>query len=137
MDKVNIHKIFSSERESVQLIEPLILTVRDKIGLTDENIFNIMIAATEAVNNAIVHGNKLSPDKKVYFTLSSDESFVEIVVKDEGNGFDPAKLPDPREPSNIFMESGRGVFLIKELTHSTNIKSGDDGTELTMIFKIK
>jgi serine/threonine-protein kinase RsbW len=93
-----------------------------------------MIAVTEAVNNAINHGNKLNPHKKVGFTVKADNENIFVKVTDEGDGFDPDKIADCLEPENLLKSSGRGVFIIRELMDDLKIISNSKGTTLEMYF---
>ena len=74
-----------------------------------------MIAMTEAVNNAIVHGNKLDSNKMVDVRVSVDGPVLEFRIADEGPGFDFENIPDPTSPENIEKPNGRGVFLMRQL----------------------
>jgi anti-sigma regulatory factor (Ser/Thr protein kinase) len=129
-----IEKIFKSEKKSISIVEPLVFDLKDQLGIEIETFYNVMIAVTEAVNNAIIHGNKCDPEKDVYLKIeASKEKFV-IVVRDHGRGFNPDKVADPRKPENLLKEGGRGVFLIKELANDVKFKIDDKGTEMTMWF---
>ena len=123
-----------SEKSSLALVEPILENLRLYLGIKDENFYNIMIAVTEAVNNAITHGNKLSPVKKVYFLVQADDDKIFINVKDEGEGFDPAMIADCLEPENLLKSSGRGVFIMRELMDELKISSSSSGTSLEMSF---
>ena len=87
--------------ENIRMIESFIDNAKDRFHLDDDIYGNIMIAVTEAVNNAIKHGNSNDKAKNVHLSLSLDESMIKFVVKDEGTGFDYANLPDPTAPENI------------------------------------
>lgn len=78
----------------------------------------VLVAAVEAVNNSIVHGNKYASEKDVVITVSLEGSKLHIFVKDQGIGFDYENVPDPTTPENIENISGRGVFLMKHLADS-------------------
>jgi serine/threonine-protein kinase RsbW len=136
MDNINFFSehSFKSEKTSLALVEPILENLRAYLGIKDENFYNIMIAVTEAVNNAITHGNKLSPVKKVYFLVKADEEKIYINVKDEGDGFDPARIADCLEPENLLKSSGRGVFIIRELMDDLKISSNSTGTSVEMSY---
>ncbi|MCB0701576.1 MAG: ATP-binding protein [Candidatus Kapaibacterium sp.] len=102
----------------------------------DNSFMNILIAFTEAVNNAIYHGNKKNPEKKVIITLEKNTQYFIIYVKDEGVGFVESNIPDPTLPENLLKQSGRGVFLIRKLTDEMEIDSTSNGTEVKMGFKL-
>jgi serine/threonine-protein kinase RsbW len=108
--------------------------VRCKVCIADEIYYNILIAATEAVNNAIVHGNKLDPSKYVMFCVRAHDGEIIITVKDEGNGFDTSLVQDPRLPQNLLKDGGRGVFLMRQL--SSTAEFFDGGRGIKMIFKL-
>ena len=102
-----------------------------KRHVDEEIIFDIHVGFEEALRNAMVHGNKSKPDKKVkVYTEISDEK-VTISVEDEGEGFDPSKLPDPTVGENLLKESGRGVYLIKHLMDESRYEN--DGRKVIMV----
>ena len=77
--------------------------------------FNLRVALSEALANAIVYGNRLDPGKRVHVTLRQRGEGVEVSVQDQGSGFDPHGIPDARRPDCLERPEGRGLFLIKEL----------------------
>ena len=77
--------------------------------------FNLRVALSEALANAIVYGNRLDPGKRVHVALRRHGEGVEVSVQDQGSGFDPDCIPDPRHPDCLERPEGRGLFLIKEL----------------------
>jgi len=95
------------------------------------------IAVTEIVNNAIHHGNNNNIEKKVYINIRIVKSKLEASIKDEGNGFNPDQIGNPLDPQNLMKESGRGIFLIKQLTDSLNFKFSDNGTEIIITKNIQ
>ena len=86
-----------------------------KLGINEDQIADIAISVTEAVTNAVVHGNKNDLSKKVEISLKVDSSCVEVTVEDEGGGFDPDSIQSPIEEENLLKEAGRGVFILKSL----------------------
>jgi serine/threonine-protein kinase RsbW len=126
--------IFKSERNSVNLIEPILNSLKDALSMKDENFYNIMIAVTEGVNNAINHGNKLNPDKIVEFSVKADENKLHVRISDQGTGFDPNTIADCLEPENLLKSSGRGVFIIRELMDDVRIESSGNGTVINMSY---
>ncbi len=126
--------LFRSEKSSMSKVEPLLCDLRNKVKIPDDRFYNLLIAATEAFNNAIVHGNKLDPQKIVEVELICKEGSLQINIRDEGEGFDPEQVADPREPENLLKENGRGIFLIKSLIDKVHIDTSDSGTTVEMIF---
>src|SRR5688500_686214 len=102
--------------ENIRMIESFIDNAKEKFHLDDDIYGNIMIAVTEAVNNAIKHGNEGDKAKNVHLSLSLQDSMIKFVVKDEGTGFNYQDLPDPTAPENIEKPGGRGIFLMKHLS---------------------
>jgi len=99
-------------------------------------IDDFAIAITELFNNAIYHGNKKDPDKKIIITYQLLENGLQISVKDQGKGFRPESLKNPVAPENLLAENGRGIFLVKHLMDDLRFNITDDGTEV-IIFKTK
>lgn len=132
-EKVNL----KSEAASVHLIEPIVMRMNEIIGLQDDKINEIIITCSEAVNNAIQHGNKFDEDKEVRFELIACEKAVEVIVRDEGCGFDPDAVANPLDEENLFKPSGRGIFFIKELSDRTSIISTPEGTTINFVFELK
>ncbi len=125
---------FPSAQENLLIVEKLIDDVCNKYEVNEDYYGNILIAVTEAVNNAINHGNKLNPDKKVDVDLTVDNGSLVFKIKDEGEGFDYDTLPDPTDPENLEKISGRGVFLMKNLADEVTFE--DDGRIVELTFKI-
>ena len=126
----------SSDKSSLQKLEPILLDVKKEFDIKDDVFYNVMIAVTEAVNNAIIHGNKMKPEKKVNFELKTKGRSIIITIEDEGEGFDPDNIDDCLKPENLMKDGGRGVFLIKELMDDVDFKTTEEGTTLTMKFNV-
>jgi len=127
----NIHIEVPSLSENIRMIESFIDNAREKFQLDDDIYGNIMIAITEAVNNAIKHGNQSDSAKNVSLSLSLDDSLIKFIVEDEGQGFDFENLPDPTAPENIEKPGGRGIFLMKHLSDEVRFKEGGRIVELS------
>lgn len=126
----------SSDKSSLKQVEPILMDVKKEFDIKDDVFYNVMIAVTEAVNNAIIHGNKMKPEKKVNFELKTKGRTIIIIIKDEGEGFDPDNIDDCLKPENLMKDGGRGVFLIKELMDDVDFKTTEEGTTLTMKFNV-
>jgi serine/threonine-protein kinase RsbW len=109
----------SSNAQNLRLVERLVEDVCEVYGVNEDCYGNMLIAVTEAVNNAIYHGNKCDPGKtvRIGFETSEDNKLV-FSITDEGAGFDHTTLPDPTDPTNLDKVSGRGVFLMSSLSDS-------------------
>ena len=109
------HFELASTIESLSMIEKLIDEVCDKYGISEDHYGNILIALTEAINNAILHGNKMDPNKNVNLDLEAGANDICFTIKDQGEGFNYDDVPDPTLPENLEKINGRGVFLMKSL----------------------
>lgn len=127
----NITKI-SSKADNLRLVEKLIDDVCQVYKVNEDAYGNILIAVTEAVNNAINHGNQNNPNKFVNIGFKTDNKQLVFSVSDEGAGFNYTDLPDPTDPSNIDKPNGRGVFLMKNLADS--IKFLQNGKTVLLAF---
>ena len=130
----NISIEIPSLAENIRIIESFIDNAKEKYHLDDDIYGNIMIAVTEAVNNAIKHGNKDNSSKNVSISLSLEDGMIKFKIQDEGSGFDFHKLPDPTSPENISKPGGRGIFLMKHLSDEVNFK--ENGTVVELSFYV-
>ena len=106
---------FSSHPENLALVEKLIDEICESYNIKADFYGNILISITEAVNNAIQHGNKYDPKKCVEIAFESHQDVLYFSIEDQGPGFDYKNLPDPTDPDNIEKINGRGIFLMKNL----------------------
>ncbi|MCC6400232.1 MAG: ATP-binding protein [Flavobacteriales bacterium] len=123
---------FPSRAENIALVEKMIDDVCGRLQVHESHYGNILIALTEAVNNAIHHGNRQDASKQVTVGYHVDGDRVVFVVKDQGAGFDHDHLPDPTDPENIEKPHGRGVFLMRAL--ADDIAFSDNGATVAMAF---
>ncbi|MDH5597493.1 MAG: ATP-binding protein [Cyclobacteriaceae bacterium] len=128
MDSIQIQ--IPSLSENIRIIESFIDNAKEKFELDDDIYGNIMIAVTESVNNAIIHGNKGQHSKNVFLKLSLETAAIKFLIEDEGNGFDYHQLPDPTAPENIDKPGGRGIFLMKNLCDEVTFREGGRSVEL-------
>ncbi len=127
----NIRIEIPSLSENIRMIESFIDNAKEKFHLNDDIYGNIMIAVTEAVNNAIKHGNRGDSAKNVSLALSLEEGLIKFRVEDEGVGFDFHNLPDPTAPENIEKPGGRGIFLMKHLADEVDFTEKGKVVELS------
>ena len=118
--------------ENIRIVESFIGNAKDKYSLDDDIYGNIMIAVTESVNNAILHGNKNDSKKNVTLKLMFEDNIIKFIITDQGNGFDYHGLPDPTAPENIDKPGGRGIFLMRNLCDEVHFNQ--DGREVELSF---
>lgn len=124
-----------SDFAALNKVESLIDDVCYRLKVNEDYYGNVLIAVTEAVNNAIQHGNKLDSNLMVDLSVGDKEMDFCFSVKDYGQGFDFENLPDPTSPENLEREDGRGIFLMKSL--SENVEFTNGGTVVDLYFSKK
>jgi len=122
----------SSKTDSLHLVEKFVDDFSASCNIDHDVYGNLLIAALEAANNAITHGNKLDEKKQVEIVFEKDEQKILLTVIDEGPGFDYNNIPDPTSPENVENMSGRGVFLMSKL--SDVIEFENNGSLVRMTF---
>ncbi|HHU99513.1 MAG TPA: ATP-binding protein [Bacteroidales bacterium] len=123
----------NSNIENLRAVEAQVDKLSKKLGISDEVYGKILISTVEAVNNAILHGNKGIETKTVKVDFIADGTVFEVTVTDQGEGFDYNHLPDPTDPANIENLHGRGVFIMRSL--ADNIEYNPSGNQVRMKFK--
>ena len=133
-----------SDITNLNMVENAIDSLTNEIGISQDNYGKILVAVLEAVNNAIIHGNKADSKKTVEIDFWVKKKDLNISVtdkgkgfkpaeEDEGKGFKPKEIPDPTKPENIEAINGRGIFLMSKLADA--IEFNKRGNSVTMIFK--
>jgi len=112
-------------------VENAILPVLTNKGYGERALFAVKLALEEATINAIKHGNQLDDTKKVSIRFTVADDRVIISVADEGEGFDPAAVPDPTRPENLTIATGRGLALIR--AYMDEVSFNEKGNEITMV----
>lgn len=125
---------FASKTENLTLIESLVDGICDDFKIHKDHYGNILVALTEAVTNAIQHGNKYDLQKQVDVSMKTENDVLSFLIKDEGQGFDFSDLPDPTSPENLEKPHGRGIFLMQNLADEVDFQ--DDGRCVQIHFKV-
>ena len=113
-----------SDFQEIPRVEALVDKVCNGLGVNEDFYGNVLIAVTEAVNNAIEHGNAGSGDLLVTVAVGDSPEEFCFSVEDQGQGFDYDNLPDPTAPENILKENGRGIFLMRNLADDIVFEEG-------------
>lgn len=119
---------------NITLVEPFVEELRQRLPIADELYGNMLVCITEAVNNAIWHGNRADPGKDVTIRIRMEHNKLCCCVQDQGCGFDYNNLPDPTSPEHIEDIGGRGVFLMKQL--SDMVIFSNDGSSVEIQFRL-
>ncbi len=131
-ENVKFVLVITSNPKFVGKVEGFLEKVNKRTQLNDIQFNKLLVAATEAVNNGIIHGNKRDPHKKVILSCEINNSSLVIRVEDEGPGVNPASLPDPLSEENLMRENGRGVFLMRSLMDVVEFEKIPDGSAVIM-----
>ena len=124
----------TSHPRNVERVEPFIEGLVKKYQISPDTYGNILISLTEAVTNAIVHGNQADESKIVQVRLNEMKGGIVFQVTDEGKGFNHQDVPDPTKPENLMKIGGRGVFLMHQLCDGVCFRN--NGSTVEMQFKI-
>ena len=108
-----------------------ILSKLENYDFSQDDIFSVHLSLEEAFINAIRHGNKMDPKKKIKINCLVGLDKFEVSLTDEGNGFDPEGVPDPRYGENLYKTGGRGLFLMR--SYMDVVKFNERGNCVHMI----
>lgn len=122
-----------STYEESEKVPDFVDELQKECKLNDEISGNLMLLLSEAVTNAIEHGNELDPNKTAKIVIEITDNEVVAMVQDEGKGFQHSEQENPLTEENLLKDGGRGVFLLKEL--SDEMEYLDNGTRLRFLLK--
>ena len=97
----------------------------------EKDMFNVQLAFEEAITNAVMHGNRSDPQKNIYLKCDVQKDEVVLSIRDEGCGFNPDVLPDPRHPDSLLVPTGRGIFLIRHIMDKVEFLPEGNGLTMT------
>lgn len=134
-DRIEIR--IGSALEYLDLVQTLTDCITDFMGFDDDTAHWIGMSVRESVTNAIQHGNKLDPNKRVDIRFEVAPDHLDITVKDQGSGFQVDRLPNPLDPENLLKPSGRGIFYIRSFMDEVEfIPHSQGGMEVHMVKKV-
>jgi serine/threonine-protein kinase RsbW len=117
-----------SAYENIELAERMLAELCGSASIDEETTYWVGMALREALSNAIKHGNKLNPEKRVQVHMKlQPEGEIKIAVEDEGDGFDPTCLGDPTSPDNLLRSNGRGIFYMRQFMDGVSFFVGERG----------
>jgi len=123
--------VVPSSPASIVDVYKLILPSLEANNFSEEDIFAVHLALEEAFINAVKHGNKMEASKAVRVDFAVESDKVEISMTDEGEGFDPEVIPDPRYGDNLYKPAGRGMLLMRSFMDV--VEYSKQGTSVRMI----
>lgn len=127
-----------SSFEMLDLVQVVFEALASEAGFDADQLHWMSVAIRESVTNAVRHGNKLDPTKRVIIRFERGEDAFTVSVEDEGEGFDPSEIPDPLAEENLLRASGRGIFFMKNFMDevSYHFEPGC-GTRVTMVKRLE
>ncbi len=133
MNATRFSYTLDSTLASVNKAEQAAAEVAAKAGFDAVQCGRIALAVREAAANAVLHGNRYDPTKRVTLSFDTAPDILTVSVRDEGSGFAPSTVADPLAPENLLKESGRGLFLIRTFMDEIRFHMMSPGTEVVMI----
>ncbi len=131
--KGHLHVVCSSEFEHLDRIVDEAESFVSSIIKDDDFTYKIVLLLSEAVTNAIEHGNAYDAAKKVVVDLKIDSKQAQITVEDEGKGFERSNVQDPTDKENLLMDGGRGIFFIEQMADDVSFEL--NGRRVNIFFK--
>jgi len=126
--------VLASRFENIEVAERVLVDLCHRAGCAEDEEYWLVTALREAVANAVRHGNRQDPDRLVRVAYTIANSTVTIRVEDEGEGFDPADIPDPTDPENLLRPSGRGIFYMRQFMNRVDFgPTTAGGTAVVMV----
>lgn len=122
-----------NDPDEIRDAENNLLMAVEQMGYSSASAFAVRLALEEAVVNGFKHGNQNRPGSTVKLEWSVDTDRIRILVEDQGVGFEPDQVPDPREPENLERPSGRGIMLMR--AYMTRVEYSKSGNRVEMIYE--
>ena len=135
MTSLGLNIILYSNPQNIAEVEPFIQQAFKDCEINETFFGNILISITEAVSNAIIHGNHADFSKKVQLSYILNAGKITFTIQDEGHGFNPHNLPDPTSPENLLNPGGRGVFLMNQLADNVIFLEGGRLVQLEFVIR--
>lgn len=129
-----VDMLLDSTLDSVDVAEQSVLREAQELGFDEDDLHRIGMSVRECMVNAVVHGNRYNARKKVHLKVTRSPERLEIVIADEGEGFDMSSLPDPLANENLLRHSGRGLLLIQAFMDEFQMRVREPrGAEVRMV----
>ena len=134
-DELLFHLAIGSRFENIEVVQVTLADCLERLGVEADACHWIDVAVREAVANAIKHGNRQDPDKRVAVDFSIRDGELVIRVEDEGEGFEPEDLSSPLDPANLLRPNGRGIFYMRSFMDRVEYEAGAGGGTAVVLHK--
>ena len=126
-----------STLEALEAVQRLVTDATREYGLSEDFAYWMELTICESMINAIRHGNQCDPSKKAHLKISLVGPQIEVIVEDQGHGFNLSDLADPTETKNLLKPSGRGILIIRSFMDEVDIsRSEGGGNRLRMVKRL-
>jgi serine/threonine-protein kinase RsbW len=130
-----IEVVISSDPTEARRVQDEIEKLLRSHQVTERDLFSVRLAVEEALINAIKHGNRMDPAKKIAITYLLEKERFEVRITDEGAGFDPNEVPDPTAAENLERCCGRGLMLMRHYMNEVVFNSRGNSVLLSRILR--
>jgi serine/threonine-protein kinase RsbW len=128
----------ASRFDMLEMVQTVLTRSAEMAGFDDDATHYLSVAVRESVVNAIKHGNKGDESRRVLVVLTSHADGLEVRVQDQGDGFDPAAVPDPLAEENLLKADGRGIFFMRQFMDEVSYAfPRGGGTVVKMVKRLK
>jgi serine/threonine-protein kinase RsbW len=126
---------FESRMDILEAIQAFVDRLATIGGLDEDGVHDLSVSVRECVVNALKHGNKLDPKKRVSLSFSMTQSAIEVTIQDQGAGFNPDAVPDATAPENILSAAGRGLFFMRAFMSEVEYTFPPEGGTVVRLLK--
>lgn len=129
---------FESRMDILEPIQAFVDRLAAVGGLDEDGVHDLSVSVRECVVNALKHGNKLDPKKRVSVAFGFTNGAIEVWIQDQGAGFDPDAVPDATAPENLLNAAGRGLFFMRAFMSEVEyIFPPEGGTVVRLLKKVE
>lgn len=129
---------FESRMDILEAVQAFVDRLATIGGLDEDGVHDLSVSVRECVVNALKHGNKLDPAKRVNLSFGFNPGAIEVWIQDQGAGFDPDAVPDATAPENLLNAAGRGLFFMRAFMSEVEyIFPPEGGTVVRLLKKIE
>lgn len=129
------HLVIASRFENIELVQVVLDDALRQVAANDDQRHWIGLALREALANAIKHGNRQDPERRVEVAATVSPLEIRVRVVDQGEGFDPDAVRDPLSPENRFRADGRGIFYMRRLMDEIEFETDPRGGTVVKLYK--